>query len=301
MIHGHRGARGLRPENTIAGIRAGIDAGCDAIEVDLCVTRDDHLVLVHDPVLSPNIVRDQAGNWIEEPLRVRQLDLEQVQGLDVGMIRPGSFYALRYPEQKSVAGAGIPTLDEFSAFMRDNGTDILVNLELKSTPYDPTATPDVDHYAQLVVDGLQQLRQTHEVVIQSFDWRLPTAVRGLDPDIQTGFTTDCQPDADPLSPVSGMPAPWTCFRDLAAWNDDLPLMIHSMGADIWSSNLRDLTEDRIQHARELGLQVYAWTVNRIEDMELAVQWDVDAITTDYPDRLYSCLQEHEAINHSLDL
>ena len=123
-IHGHRGARGLYPENTLASIRAGIDCGCDAIEVDLCVSADNQLVIHHDPILSSRLVRDKTGQWIQNGLRIRDWPVEELKKFDVGRINPESDYAKLFPQQTPVDGARIPTLGEF--------VDLVTNIQSES-------------------------------------------------------------------------------------------------------------------------------------------------------------------------
>jgi glycerophosphoryl diester phosphodiesterase len=281
-IHGHRGARGLYPENSLVGIEAAIAMGCNAIEVDICVTRD---VLLHDPVMAGYLVRDYNGDWIRDEVVVRQLNLHQIKNFDVGRIEPGSRYALLFPDQTSVDGTTIPTLGE-AVTLLENTPHVSLNIELKSTPYDNAAMPGIDDYAALAATLIKDYDIPGRCIVQSFDWRLPTAVRQSIPELVLGFTTDNQPDGHPVSPVAGKPEPWTNFRDLAEFYDDLPAMIHSMGGNIWSSNFHDLDREKVQRAHELGLEVYAWTVNAENDMERMIDWQVDAIVTDYPDRLF---------------
>ena len=177
--HGHRGARGLSPENTLASIRTGVDCGCDAIEVDLCVSKDNQLVLHHDPVLSPRLVRNTNGQWINDRYKVRDLTALELKQFDVGRINPQSGYAKLFPEQIPIDGARIPVLADFVALITDMQSDITYNLELKSTPFDLGTTPPVEEYVDLVVEALHY----HDIVgrsfLQSFDWRLAIQIKAL--------------------------------------------------------------------------------------------------------------------------
>jgi glycerophosphoryl diester phosphodiesterase len=288
-IHGHRGARGLYPENSLVAIEAGIEAGCDAIEVDLCVTADNHLVIHHDPILSPKLVRDNDNQWVTETIRIRDLNLAQLKTYDVGRIDPKTEYGEVFRTQAAVDGTTIPTLDEFVELVNKLGAPIVYNLELKSTPYDPKATPPVDEYIRLVIAALDKHKITERVFLQSFDWRLVIAAKTAIPALKIGFITDQQPDGNPISPISGSPSPWTDFQDVADYDNHLPAMIKALGGDVWSSNQLDLTENSIHSSHELGLEVYAWTVNSTTDMKRMIDFGVDVITTDYPDRLYTLI------------
>ena len=282
-IHGHRGARGLYPENTLSAIAGAIDLGCEAVEVDLCVSADDHLVVVHDPVLSGAKVRGPDGNWIGEEIRVRDLELDDLQSFDVGRLDPSHGYASVYPQQKPVDGEIIPTLDEMAELVLGMSPSVVFNLEMKSTPYDPGTMPDPDHYAGLMVGAINRLGISDRVLLQSFDWRLSQAVVSRIDLLGVAVTTDQQPDGDPISPVAGHPNLWTGDRDLAEYVN-VPEMVASAGVDTWSSNHLDLDEGLVNRAHELGLLVCAWTVNDEADIRKMLAIGVDAITTDYPDR-----------------
>ena len=288
QIHGHRGARGLSPENTLAAIRTGIDWGCDAIEVDLCVSADDQLVIQHDPVLSPRLVRDKTGRWIKSGLKVRDLSLAELKKFDVGRINPESVYATLYPEQIPVEGARIPVLGEFVDLVKSMQSDITYNLELKSTPDDPHTTPQVAEYVALVTEALKYHGIVSKTFLQSFDWRLVILAKSLLPDLKIGMLTDQQADGDPLTPIAGSPDLWTSRLDLDHF-DSLPAMVKHAGGDVWSCHALDVSKSDVITAHRLGLEVYVWTVNHQAQMQKMIEYGVDAITTDYPDRLYKIL------------
>src|SRR4051794_35890108 len=111
-LQGHRGARGLFPENTLEGFERAAALGLRSFEIDIGVTADGVPVVHHDPHLNPNITRGPDGRWLEErgPL-LRELTLAELQRYDVGRIKPGSVYAATYATQAPVDGARIPTLE----------------------------------------------------------------------------------------------------------------------------------------------------------------------------------------------
>src|SRR4051812_24085001 len=112
-LQGHRGARGLFPENTLEGFVAAAALGFHSFEIDIAVTRDGVPVLHHDPHLNPDTARTPDGAWLPErgPL-IRDLNLAGLAAYDVGRIRPGSAYAALYPTQRPIDGARIPTLEQ---------------------------------------------------------------------------------------------------------------------------------------------------------------------------------------------
>lgn len=285
LIHGHRGARGIYPENSLVAIQYALELGCDGIEVDLCVTRDDHLIVHHDPTLSSDLVRNSQGEWIDRNIRARDCSLREIREFDIGRIKPSTEYALRFDTQTPVDGTRIPTLEEFINTVTKYSDDVIFNIELKSSPIYSKCFPDVETYVGLVMNALLKHNIVHRCFLQSFDWRLMCAAKKQIPQLLTGFLTDMQRDGSPLSPVSGKPDMWSNYQDLADFEESVPGMIKSMGGDVWSSNYQDLTLQSVESAHDMGLEVYVWTVNEISDMERMIEWGVDTITTDYPDRL----------------
>ena len=106
---GHRGARGVLPENTLPGFCYAIAAGVDSLELDIALTRDRQLVITHDPALNPDLVR-RNGAWIAEPIPIRDLTAVELSAYDVGRLRPGSDTAARFPDQRPLDGTPIPRL-----------------------------------------------------------------------------------------------------------------------------------------------------------------------------------------------
>ena len=268
-IHGHRGARGQRPENTLAAIEYALQHAADGVEVDVCATQDDEIVVHHDLQLNPNTTRDAKGEWITQRIPIRELSLAALAQYDVGRMRPGSDYAKKFPEQVAMDGARIPTLDECIELLLANDNPVILNLEMKRDPRQPELTPEPDHYAALVLAKLEAFRLPQQVFLQSFDWELMTllkkelATRKLD--FKTGFTI--------RRPYGS--------ADLHA--------VKNKGGDVFSCNHRGLTEPLVGAAHDLGLEVYAWTVNEAPAIERMAEWGVDVIITDYPERCRALL------------
>ena len=110
---GHRGCRGLRPENTLDAFDHAIELGVDTLEMDTMLTADDVLVIHHDEHLNPDITRDETGAWLAATgPALRTLTVEQLERYDVGRIKPGTPYAARFPDQVGRDGVRIPTLRE---------------------------------------------------------------------------------------------------------------------------------------------------------------------------------------------
>ena len=157
-LQGHRGARGLAPENTLAGFVRALEVGVSTLELDTVVTKDNVVVVSHDPTLNPNITRDAAGRFIEPPgPAIRATTLAELRRYDVGRLRPGTRYAQTYPDQRAVDGERIPTLAEVFALVRARGADVRFNIETKITPQQPDLAPEPEAFVKLLlaeIDGL---------------------------------------------------------------------------------------------------------------------------------------------------
>src|SRR5512140_1533468 len=120
LVIGHRGAAGLRPENTLAAFTAGCELGVDAIELDVLASADDVLVVHHDFRIKPEIARTPDGAWIPSaaPPAIRRLNLTQLKSYDIGRLQPKTGYAGRFSEQVPVDGERIPTFAEAIALFK---------------------------------------------------------------------------------------------------------------------------------------------------------------------------------------
>lgn len=286
-LQGHRGARGLAPENTLAGFGTALAVGVTTLELDLGVTADDVLVVLHDPSLSPAITRGPDGAWLREPTpRVRDLTLAELRRYDVGRIDPASRYAQRWPSQQPVDGERIPTLAEVVALMTARGAEgVALNVETKLSPEEPDATVPPERFAALLVDELRRLGVVERSLVQSFDWRTLVEVRRRAPEIATACLTVRQDWLDNLRPS------WTAGLDLAAHGASVPALVAAAGCAVWSPFVGDLHALALHEAKSLGLRVVPWTVNEPDVMLRLIDAGVDGIITDYPDTLRAIMAE----------
>ena len=122
-LHGHRGARGLAPENTLPAFAAALSLGVSALELDTAITKDGVVVVSHDARLNPDITRGTDGRWLNRSTRaVRELTLDDLGHYDVGRIKPGSEYSYRFPDQKRMDKVYMPTLAQVFQLARRAGT-----------------------------------------------------------------------------------------------------------------------------------------------------------------------------------
>ena len=290
-LQGHRGARGLAPENTLAAFRRALAIGVTTLETDVVITRDLVPVISHNPRLEPHLVRDGSGKWLEavEP-SIHSLSLEELRRYDVGRINPASGYAAQFPEQKAADGEPIPTLAEVVQLMKRNARPVRLNLETKLTPDNAGDTPDPATFVRIVVDVLRRYDVLSQVTLQSFDWRTLIEARRIAPGIETSCLTIQADGMDTMATGDSGRSPWHAgLRD--ADYDSVVKLIAAAGCRIWSMFWRNLTPALIAEAHASGLKVLPWTVNEPDDMRRLIEMNVDGIITDYPDRLRRVMAE----------
>jgi glycerophosphoryl diester phosphodiesterase len=286
-LQGHRGSRGLAPENTLAAFAEALSIGVTTLEMDLGVSADGVVVVAHDPHLHPDLTRWPDGAWLEAPgPLLHDLPLAELQRFDLGRVRPGSRYAQRFPEQQAADGARLPTLAEVIALTRRAGNEVVrFNLETKLSPHAPELTPAPEAFAEAVVAVVEAEGIGARTTIQSFDWRSLRAVLALAPDIATACLTVEEAWEDNVRRGQAGPSPWTAGLDVDDFGGEVPALVDAAGCTVWSPYFEDLTPEALARARELGLEVVVWTVNQPDEMAALIEMGVDGIITDYPDRL----------------
>lgn len=289
-LQGHRGTRGLAPENTLPAFQRALEIGVTTLETDLAVTRDGVLVISHDPVLNPDLVRDPDGKWLSSKgPPIHSLTLEELRRYDIGRTNPASAYGKQWPEQTPADGQRFPTLKEVLALGK--GNDVRFAIETKITPTSGDETPDPATFARLVVAAVRDAGMSDRVSVLSFDWRTLVEVRKLAPEIPTVCITQQTNNFDNVKGLFGKPSAWTAGLDLAKFDDSVPRLVKAAGCHTWSSFFRNLTPALVDEAHALGLVVLPWTVNDPRDMARMIDWRLDGLVTDYPDRARKAMAE----------
>jgi glycerophosphoryl diester phosphodiesterase len=253
-VHGHRGARAVRPENTIAAFEYAIEAGADALELDVVVTKDNVVVVSHDPFLNPKICTSPGGCTV-----IRQVSFAQLREWDCGSLRNPVF-----PRQQPVPGARIPSLEQVFGLASRGG--FLFNVEIKSDKDKPDLTPPPVDFAQLVMEAVRKFKLEERLIVQSFDYRVLHEVRKIAPQIR-------------LSALYA--AGIRNFVDIAREGE----------TGIVGPHYLLVSRRRVEEAHCAGLQVIPWTANRPKDWDRLIRARVDAIITDDPAGLIHHLKE----------
>ena len=291
-LQGHRGARGLAPENTLAGFRKALEIGVDTLELDLAMTRDGVLVVSHDPALNPAITRWPDGNWLNATgPAIRSLTLAEVQRFDVGRIDPDSRYGRMFPDQEPADGERIPTLKEVVDLARGLQPAIRFNIEIKIHPGKPAETADAEEFAAAVAAFVREEGLLQSAVVQAFDYRPLLAIRHIEPRIVTACLSIQRPNFDNVGVGQPGPSPWTAGLDVDGFGGSVPRLAQAAGCAVWSPHWRDLNAEKAEAARALGLKVIPWTVNTPEDIAQMLSLPIDGIITDYPDRVRAAMAE----------
>lgn len=285
-LEGHRGARGLAPENTLAAFDRAMSIGVTTLELDIGLTSDGVPVISHDPYLAHDMARDANGQWLgtQAPL-IRSLTLADLQNFDLGRVREGSPTARNFPHQQPQDGERIPTLAAlFDRVKAQRADQVRFNIETKLNPGKPSDTATPEELVSALLKVIQQAGMTKRVTIQSFDWRTLKLVQQHAPEIPTAYLTMKTKNSD-----SAADPAWTAGLRLA----DYPSVAHMVkvaGGAVWSPNFGPLNEVAVKSAQVLGLKVIPWTVNEPADMQRLISWGVDGIISDYPDRLRAAMQ-----------
>ncbi len=286
-LQGHRGARGLAPENTLAGFERALAVGVSTLEMDVAVTRDGVVVVSHDRRLNPDLTRGPDGLWLtNRGPALFHLDRAELNRFDVGRLNPATWYARQFPHQEAVDGARVPALAQVSALAKGAGNDwVQFSIEIKTDPRAPSETLPPKAFAEIVSGVLRKEGIVGRSTVQSFDWRSLRHLQETEPAIKTAYLSVRQRWLDNIQ--SGQPgaSPWTAGFDIDDYGGSVPRLVKAAGGTIWSPFHEELTPDDLELAHRLRLKVIVWTVKRPARMEALIEMGVDGIITDYPDRL----------------
>jgi glycerophosphoryl diester phosphodiesterase len=252
LVHGHRGARARRPENTLPAFRYAIEQGVDVLELDVAVTKDNVPVVSHDPLINATICSGPKTG-----IPIHTLTLAELREYDCGAKQNPSFAT-----QVPVPGSRVPTLDE--VFDLSKGTTVQFNVETKIFADYPEYTPGPEAFTQLILDLVRKHGIEKRVILQSFDPRTLRVMKKLDPSIRRA----------------------ALFEVEREW----PEVAREFEATHMSPLYSLVTKERVSWAHAAGLEVVPWTVNKPEDWAKLADDGVDAIISDDPAALIAWLK-----------
>lgn len=266
-LQGHRGARGLMPENTIPAFLKAVDLGVDTIELDVVLTDDERILVSHEPWFNHDISTKPDGSPVSEEeemeYNIYEMTYKETQEFDVGKKGHPSFpHQERMEAKKPLLSDVIRTVENYT---EEQGLeDVKYNIETKSDPahYD-VYYPQPQKFAQLLNDLILELNKEFDmldrIIIQSFDPATLVEFHELNPDVSLAM--------------------------LVANNQSIQHYIDQLGftPDIWSPNYQLVSPEIITEAHDRGMKIIPWTVNTTEEMSDLIEMGVDGIITDYPD------------------
>lgn len=284
---GHRGARGVMPENTMEGFELTLAMDVEALEFDVVLTADGIPVITHNHHLANSATRDSQGAWLSGPeLKVASLSLSELQSFDVGGLDGRTVYGQRFPDQAFLTNISVPRLsDLLDLACRPEHHNLSLLLELKSDPDAQDNVLDRSKVVRAVVDEVRERSLEARTVLHSFDWKLLDECRRQAPDMPTSYLSQ-QPENcdDPGEDSSKAVGP-----DYDALTVSIPQAVANAGGQMWCPYFSDVTPDLVAEAKDLGLPVTAWTVNETQDIHNMIDSGVDGIVTDYPGRVQRIL------------
>lgn len=263
-VQGHRGCRGLMPENSIPGFLKAIDLGVTTLEMDVVISADGKVVVSHDPFISSQFCVNELGVEInkkeQQRINIYKLDYEDIKLFDCG-----THGNAKFPEQQKIPMYK-PLLSEvFEECEKHIGnsqkTAIRYNIELKSSPSgDRVNHPDPNLFTELVYNVIKAKISSEQICIQSFDVRILQFWRLKYPEHKLSLL------------VSNSRSPDKNIEKLG------------FTPDIYSPNFKLLNSKEVEELHLKSMKVIPWTVNEIKDMRKMIAAGVDGFITDYPNR-----------------
>ena len=288
-VVGHRGARGMVPENTMVGFKSTIELGINLLEFDVVLCADGIPVITHNHALHAPTCKRVGGDFIDHEPKVLDLTWSQLQCFEVGRLDSSTQYGQRFPDQFQFDGIKVPQLDELLAYVASfSDNSIYLMLEIKS---DPTQLNNDIFRRKLVTEIVQRVHAfdlVEQTLLHSFDWRILEECRSLAPEFPTSFLTQINHNPADVDEDSSL-AVGPNLKDVG---DNIADIILEQGGSLWCPNVQDITTDALTRAKNLGLVTAVWTVNALEEIDRMIEYGVDAIITDYPGRVQQRLADY---------
>ena len=291
-LQAHRGGRGLAPENTLTSFSKALEIGVSTLELDVGITKDGVMVISHDRYLNPDITRDAQGKFLaERGPTIASLNFSELQRYDVGRQNPASNYAKSFPQQQGTDSERVPPLASlFDLVAKRGATDVRFNIETKLSPNAAAETLAPEPFVRALIAEIRKAGLSHRATIQSFDWRTLQIAQREAPEIVTVHLTSQQGAGDMVQVGKPGAPPWLAGLDVDDFAGSVPKLVKAAGGTVWSPNFKDVTEVLVREAQSLGLKVVPWTVNDEVDLARLLDWKVDGLITDYPDRLRALMK-----------
>lgn len=270
-IQGHRGCRGLRPENTIQAMIHALELGVTTLEMDVVISADEKVVVSHEPYFNHLFSTHPHGRKVEKEeeagLNIFKMPYEDVCKYDVGSRQHPLF-----PEQLSQP-AHKPQLSELinaTEEIRNNNNPVFYNIETKCTDFtDNLFHPAPERFVDLLVEVIKSASIEDRVIIQSFDFRTLRYLHSIAPHIQTAILIESYKGGTVEDHIAEL----------------------GFEPSVYSSHYSIINTQLMKTCHRKKMRVIPWTVNEVSTMKQLIELGVDGIITDYPDRLIALLRQ----------
>lgn len=319
QVYAHRGVRSYLPENTMVSYQEVLRIGTDWVDMDIAMSKDGEIVVTHDPVMNPDLVRDSSGQFLakskeslaqlsaaeraqyNDKYAISHMTVAEIQQFDVGRLNLASSYARFFPKQKAVDGQKMPTLREVIRYVKAHADErIGFQIEMKTDPGHPEFSADPVAFSRALYRILSEEGIVDRSEIQAFDFRCLRELIAIDGRVKTAFLTsrDNEPGGadDFFSHDLDVATRWT-GGPLARDYGSIPKMVKALGGYAWEPEDAQLTRESLAEAHRLGLKVVVWSWPEMAgtafDAKMAqkmIDWRVDGIITDDPGRLNRMLE-----------
>ena len=265
-LQGHRGAVGLFPENSIIGFIETVKLGVTTLEMDVVITKDNKVLVSHEPWISNKKCIDIRGNDISDDILTENIyimNFDEIKNFDCGTL-PNPDHV----DQKKVSVIKPLLKEVISKVEGVSQSKIRYNIEIKSQIVgDQIFHPKFNEFVDLVVSDIRSKNIESRVTIQSFDFRVLKYLKNQYPSFKISMLVNENYNFSNI------------FDDLGFY------------PDIYSPNFKNLTYEIVKKVQEKKIQVIPWTVNSNDDIAKILELGVDGIISDYPDRVKYLLDE----------
>ncbi|MDB5036588.1 MAG: hypothetical protein JWQ35_116 [Bacteriovoracaceae bacterium] len=267
-VQGHRGARARAPENTLPAFQHALEIGADGIELDMAVTKDQVIVISHNPFISREICLDQNGSRLSDQPLIHSLTLAEVKSYDCGTIQNSKF-----PNQVPVPKTKIPTLEEVFSLVQNSplpaAKTLRFNIETKIYSKHPKYTVDPKTFTDLAIKAFKESGFIDRIILESFDPRTLVLAKEQEPTLKTSLLVDHNV--------------WSKIR-VPFFHPNLLSRAKRFGVDIISPNYELIVDhpEIVDKLQKSGIQVFPWTVNDPNAWNKLIAMKVDGIITDDP-------------------
>jgi glycerophosphoryl diester phosphodiesterase len=268
-LQGHRGCRGLLPENSMPAFLKALDIGVTTLELDVVISKDKQVVVSHEASINPALCLGPTGHPLDKKQRKR-LNIYQMTYAEISQYDCGSRGNPAFPNQQRL-NVSKPLLrdviQQVETYCRDHRLPaVSYSIELKSAPSQyGISQPEPAEFSALVQQVIQEQLPPARVILQSFDFNILRYWKG-------------QISAGKYAPVR--------LSALVSKPSGVDAQLEELGflPEIYSPGFRWVTRKKVRQLHEKGIKIIPWTVNSLKQMRKLKGWGVDGLITDYPDR-----------------